>query len=335
MTNRFQNIILKVDSSETDLYLNDYKTHFKYTFDAISVSHDEQIIYSLVSAVIPYSFYSVNEYNNMLDLVIFKNNHGAITSENIFIEIENGNYSSNEYARELTQLLNAKNSLHAIFNITYKRIQNKFLIEVDANTTVNLLFKTGEHNKNSCHNFLGFEKENITILTNVFSNKCANMNEISYFHLKSDLGNNVLSSDNSDNILEIIPMPAIPNSFINYNPVEQNKYLLQSKSISSISFDLQDNFHRSINLNGCSFYLTLKFEIIKNDDYTDIKDPRKLPEQEKTNIEMITENPMIIGTSSPMAPISMKEYIQLENMREMIDKLLIEEQKLKNKKKVK
>ena len=99
----FKTKLLKLDSSKARVYYNAEKTSFQFQLEqAISVTNAESIVYSLLSAYIPYSFYSVNSQNNWLDI------EEAIgtTKTTRSLEIPHGNYSAIDFARTLMGLLN-------------------------------------------------------------------------------------------------------------------------------------------------------------------------------------------------------------------------------------
>jgi hypothetical protein len=328
ITNKFQSKIIKIDSSKAQEYLNEYHTSFLYRFDELRCELNESFVYSLISCNIPYSFYSCNQDNNYLDIQETKN--GVIST--VHIQISEGNYNSYEFSKELMTKLN-DNTIH--YNIIYNKIKNKYQFNI---TTVGcsaiFLFNTGQHNGISCKSFLGFDMEDINITNNITeSTNCITMNDVIYLQIKSDLGeNNMVMSTNDDHILEIIPITSQIYTTIAYKPTEINKYLMHDKQISHINISLQDNHGFEINLNKIPYYMTIKLEVINNNENNI---PYNLnPREDKTNLDMIKEQPDLIDKASEQKPITMndhldhekeiqqmtiKEYIDLKNLESMLN----------------
>ena len=314
---------LKVDSSKANNYYNSYRTAFLYPLsESISVSSGESIIYSLISATIPYAFYGLNQYNYILDV---KETYNNVTHPTKTIYIPYGNYDAYSFAKKLTSLLNHQ---YMEYSITYNKISNKYVIYTTKNNThAEFLFSSGPNRDKSCFIFLGFPHDADVLINNEpMETAMIIMNDIYYLQIKSDLGNqNVMTSDSIDNILEVIPITPSPLSFIYYAPHIQTKYLLSQSNLQSIRFELTDNYNRPIDLNGIPFVLNIKVEIVKNIDYeipTGI-DPRGLNLDnnpiEQTPLERIVEsNGAIIDRPSP---ISLNDVFEMNIIQRMIDEL--------------
>ena len=327
--NSFKSKILKIDSSQATTYLNNEKTAFRTQFQDISIENDESIVYSLISAVIPYSWYSVHKGNNVLDYSITTNN---ITTQHTIL-MAYGNYSASEYLKEFLIILNNPNII-----ILYHRIQNRFSFEYTLiNSSMKFLFKTGPNALKSMHRFLGFELKDVDI-NRTTSTQCVIMNDIFYLYLKTDLGSSIIDCVDIDNVLEVIPINISPLQFIDYHPININKYLLNAKTLSDITISLQTNKHEVLDLNNIPFYITIKIDIVKNDHH-DIayskEDPRnQININEETNLEIFSKNPNLLK-QQPLesAGISMNDYLEYLNLESMLKKINKKESKLKNKRK--
>jgi hypothetical protein len=332
MSESFRTKILKLDSSKATRYDNEYQTACLFQFDEISCRGDESLVYSLLNASIPYSWHSVNKYNQYLDIEEKINN----VSTNRIIIIPAGNYSSVELAKTLTQLLTTQNPAGGlVYNITYNKINNRFLINITTpNATAIFKFGTGENANESCYKLLGCLKIDLLINNVPFlSTNSVIMNDITFLQIKSDLGNNIVSSSNEDNIFEIIPINTQPYSYISYAPYQPNKYLLNQSSINTVSIELVDNENRPINLNGLSFLITIKLVIIDKAQHNIPigVDPRmQQPSEEKTNLQVLEENPGIINIPQPYDPdrtTTLSDLIEYNIIKEMLNEF-----KSKNKK---
>ena len=299
----FNSKVIKIDSGRATQYQNEFKTAFIYSFDSITTYAHQSIIYSVLNCSIPYSFYAVNKYNQYLDIEEKINNQ---TTQRTIV-IPAGNYSAIDFSKTLKTLLNNPN---ITYEIEYNKINNRYLISITTpNATAIFKFRTGENNNESCYKFLGLIKEDL-IINNVplLSMNSIIMNDISYLQIRSDLGNNILSSSNEDNIIEVIPINAVPYGYISYTPHQPNKYLLSSKTLSNIYIQLLDNNNNLVNLNGLSFLITIKIDLIDNDEnkipYAIGRgQPQPLSDDvDKTNLQIIEENPGIINTPAPQEP---------------------------------
>lgn len=290
--------IIKIDSSQAINYYNDYKTSFQAKFDEINCDTDQYILYNLISISIPYSFYSCNNSNNVLDLIEISN---SITTHRTIL-MEHGNYSTSDFSKKLLEELNGVNQI--VYYIVYLKIPNRYHISVNNGSSCIMLFNTGANRNRSIHNFLGFSSIDVTINSSnpVISNQCVVMNEIYYLQLKSDLGTQtMLMSDGTDSILDIIPVASIPYSIINYSPINQQKFTYSNRSLSSISISLLDNLGNDIDLNNVSYYMTFNIEIHHRD--IDVNDPR----ESKSNLEIFYDDPTLLnkdinGSMQPSLP---------------------------------
>ena len=320
--NTFKSKILKIDSSQATSYLNEEKTAFRTQFNTnISIEHDEAIIYSLISCVVPYSWYSTNKNNNVLDYSINNVQHTILMAY--------GNYSATEYLKEFLIILNVNN-----LEMNYHRIQNKFSFKTTTpNSIIKFLFKTGVNTSKSCHKFLGFGHEDIEINNNgITSSQSILMNEIYYLNLKTDLGSSVIESNDVNNILEVIPINVSPLAYIDYHPINTQRYILNSRSLNDITINLVDNNHLPLDLNNLPFYITIKIEVIINENHQK-DDPRSKIINDQTNLEMFTQNPDLLKSTSETNPISMNDYLDYLNLESMIRKINLKEKKLKAKNK--
>jgi hypothetical protein len=314
--------IIKIDSNLCYQYLNEYKTAFIYNFDPIICEMHQSIFYSIISASIPVSFYSVNKYNQYLDVREHINN--TVIDRHIIISA--GNYNAIQYGIEIQRLLNSDTTL--IYTINYNKINNKYYFSASGGTS-DFLFLTGINNMESNYNFLGFNKIDVSISNQqIFSHNVVSMSDIYFLQIKSDLdNNNVISGDLQDNILEIIPINEAPLQFINYAPPSPTKYLYSEKNLRNITIYLIDNMNRPINLNGLSFLINIRIEIVMNEQHNLTTMPNRkelnknmLDNEDKTNLDWIREKPDMIDTNFTI-PAQLPTLIDIQNIQEMINNL--------------
>lgn len=309
----FKTKILKLDSSKSKKYYNKEKTSFEFQLEnSISVTNNESIVYSLVNAYIPYSFYSLNDNNNYLDVSETINNLTTTRS----IQIQPGNYSAYELSRVLMGLLNTST---ISYNIVYNKPSNTFTIYTASITTTSIfLFETGEHSEKSCHLFVGLPKSDTIINHDQFQTNMINMNNIYYLQLKSDIGssNNYLTSDNNDGLLDIINVSDAPLNFISYSPTNPSKFLLHSNTLNSINIALQDNNNNPLDLNGIPYMVTLRIDIINSEEHNIAvaMGRHNMSNVNKTNLEMIMEQPDIVYPATSVNISDMIEYNIIQRM---------------------
>ena len=302
----YKSKILKIDSSKATQYYNSQQTSFLFQLEVpISVTNSETIVYSLTNAYIPYSFYSVNINNCMLDVQeTYTDTLQSIplftsspTTTRRFIALPHGNYSANDFMRTLLLLLNTSNYIH--YTMIYNKTNNTYTISSSLNTNAVFLFQSGLHASQSCHTFLGLPQLDTIINSTPFQTGCITMNDIYYFQIKSDIGSgiNFMMSDNSDGILDVVPISDQPMSFISYNPINPSKFLLLNNSLNSIKIGLTDNYNRIVDLNGIPFLLTIKIDIIdsiENGMHVGNGRDDMVHDHEKTNLEYFMENPALV-----------------------------------------
>jgi hypothetical protein len=261
-----------------------------YQFDAISVEPHRCITYAIQNVSIPFSYYGCNAYNNVLDL--YENN--VVRT----IQMPLGNYNSYQYASTLLTLLN---SASFVYTLTYNSINNKYVLSCDHNTT--LLYETGPHSHLSNHLFLGFDVDtHLTANVPVQSTHACIMTDIQYLQIQSDLGSsNIISSGNEDYLLDIIPINIQPNGYIQYSG-SKTSFQYNDQYLNQIRIKLIDDSGREVDLNGLSFLIIIRIDIIdKESKGIPYSLGRDEPASEKTNLQTIIENPSIIKTAPPFS----------------------------------
>ena len=316
----FNSKILKIDSSKVTRYLNDYKTAFQFVLEpAISVHPNQSIVYSVVNVNIPYSFYSINSYNNYLEVDEKINN---ITTRRTII-IPSGNYSAYDFSKILMIALN-NNTI--TYSIQYNKNSNTYIMSISSPPTATsiFLFSTGPNKLKSIHKFLGIPTEDILINNVPFSTGLITMNDIYYFQLKSDIGlsDKIITADGNDGILEIIPINDQPLNFISFNPMNPNKFLLHNSTLNIITIGLFDNYNRMVDLNSIPFFITIKIDIIDNMENNILTSKgREIEESNMTNLEYIMKNPESIMRPSDQQPLNLSDMIEYNIIKEMLNKI--------------
>lgn len=254
-------------SSETATSYKDpnFTTGFTYDFETITCPDTYTMALRLDSFFCPYSFYGVNEYNCWLDVREVEAKTNTTRTRSVMMPF--GNYYIRDFGIQMTSLLNALNDI--VYVLDVNRNQNTFTISVNVGWQATLLFATGTHSATSCRNQLGFKKNDYLLNPRQSSDQICMMFDILSLSLKMDLVNNiVVSKDNTDNVLALIPIEDKPFSIISYrDPATDKRYLLSQRYINMLTISLVDNNNNLIQLNGKHFYFTLQIDFIPNAKY--------------------------------------------------------------------
>ena len=217
----------------------------EYNLPLIEIPDGFHIYLSVVSCLIPYSFYNINNRNNVLQY-----SFDGITINTLSIPI--GNYNVNS-------LLSVLKSNLVAFTITYDNIKNKFTF---THPTNNFMFMSSS----TCLQILGFNN-NETISSVIFSLtsvNCVNVYTIRTVQVNSNLIAYNINKVQKNNfcILCSVPITCTPFSIIEYINRTNFKTNLFLNRISNIKIKLTDDNGNLIDLNGCHYSLTLQLDVI-------------------------------------------------------------------------
>ena len=203
------------------------------------VKSDKNIIYnniSIIHAELPFSFYIVNEYNNLLSL----------STGNIIIDV--GNYNANS----LMKYLNTKFPIGMV--MTLDRTTGKFNITYNSNFVIN--------SSSTCQKLLGLLK-NINYsgfnITFPYPANCLGTNNI-YIKSPNVILDNYNTSTKDYITLLSIPVSVEPFDLIIYNNFSQTKHLLKNKTLDSIEIIITDDDNNKINFNNTDWSISLQIE---------------------------------------------------------------------------
>jgi len=240
-----ESIQIYLNSQNADKYFNG-ASDCEYHLPLIEIPEGFHIYLSVVSCLIPYSFYNINSSNNVLIYSV-----GGNDSERLTIPI--GNYNVNSLLNVL------RSSLSPLFTITYDNVKNKFTF---THTTYNFMFLSSS----TCLQILGFNN-NIDILSIRFSLtsvNCVNVYSIRTVQVNSNLITYNINKVQKNNfcILCSVPITCTPFSLIEYINRTNFKTNLFLNRISNIKIKLTDDNGNLIDLNGCHYSLTLQLDVV-------------------------------------------------------------------------
>jgi hypothetical protein len=227
----------------------DFKSLCEYNIPNM-IERDETIEYiqfSVRDAVIPVSFYTVNENNSILNII----ENGVYTSYNF----PYGNYNANYFITEFVNLLGSRwsislNNFNSIFTITNS--QNNFTLL--ATSTIDSV--------------LGFSDDissSLTIPYKLTLPRCCNFLPLPRITLRcAELANTTMISSNSSNdVIITIPNNARPNGQIYYQNQSQAKLLFRHHELSRFVVSFTDDNGNLLNFNGISCFFTFQFDIFR------------------------------------------------------------------------
>lgn len=248
------NYIMSVSES-IQLYLDSYYGTKRlgnagdtiYQLPIINVPNDSYIHLSVVSCIIPYSFYNINTNNNVLKYNLIG------TEQQFVVTVPVGNYNINQ----LISYLNANmgNDMQMSYNsisnkVTFSNIVNQFAL-IHTELLRNLGFPDG---------YSSF------YVTSVTPAHCVNLYTVTNISLETNLMTynvtNIVNQRTNSAILANIPVVTNPNGLVFYENLSQYKTNLYVGELSILNIRLLDNRGKLIDLNGCDYTITLQIDSV-------------------------------------------------------------------------
>lgn len=244
----------------TQIYLNSRYATIKpnggdtglcvFEFPNIVLPDGHYVYLSLVSATIPYSFYSFNDNNSSLSL--------QDSVDDFNFSVPNGNY--NIYQLKTAIL----DELGGGWDMSYNAVTNKVTI---SNSTVDFSM-----NPASMNHALGFSETDILHSTDrqLTSSQCINLNQIRAINMEIDMPTTTLNVAQplNQNILATIPVVCQPYGMIQYENPNAFKVNMYCEKMNMIRVKFIDNQGNLINLNGVNWQATLQIDVQSFGDQT-------------------------------------------------------------------
>jgi hypothetical protein len=214
-----------------------------FDFNNLYVPKKHHLHISLVSATIPYSFYTINNSNNKLMY--------TINAETYTLYIDPGNYSISQ----LTTYLNA--NLITGLTCTYDSIRNKMTFSASTGFTFDI--------SSTALRMMGITTY-VSVSNKITSTNCVNLQTIQYINVRTNFktGNFTCDQLYLQTLLCSIPVSNhIPNSNIIYqhqgNVFTIDLYTNTLDNFTIALFDQDDNY---IDLNGCDWSMVIQIDIV-------------------------------------------------------------------------
>lgn len=237
---------LQLSSTNADSK-NDNEYIYYIPSASIPADVQEHIYISVQSAVIPYSFYNINRFNNTL--------YYSLSSNNVeqYFSLPLGNYN-------IKDLVSYFNENFTGFTTTFDKQTNKLAFQ--NNSYLNFTF----YPKSTIYNVLGFTNGLIYNSEGGYlsSRNSVNFNSIQYVNIKSNLNTNSLSKYNLNDrrTLCSIPVNLNPGGVLNYQNSNNFRINTFTNSITELSISFTDQNGNNIDFNGCQWSLVFQFDIV-------------------------------------------------------------------------
>lgn len=213
----------------------------------------EFIMFSVPYAVIPVSFYTINENNNLLDYLY---------NGNLFqIEFPQGNYNANQFISTFAIQKTAGQTL----TLTLDPVTSRFSV---TNTSGTITLK----GTSTCDFIMGFSDDVVgTLVVNTVSTykavcpRCCNFLALPRINMRCNvLANSTMAGSQQTNDLVItIPNNSKPNGQIVYNNSSGIQMLFQQEILNSFVVSLTNDIGQLINFNGISSFWVFQFDIYR------------------------------------------------------------------------
>lgn len=210
------------------------------------IKDDKNIIYntiSIIHAEIPYSFYIINEYNNVLNLSTGK------------IIVDFGNYNVNS----LMKYINSKLPVNMI--LSFNSTNGKFILTY--NQPFNIL-------PSSIYKLMGLEKNKTYNSINYVVNfpYPANLLGTKNLYIKSNI---ILSNYNSATkdyvTLGCIPVNVEPYSIILYNNFSNSSFIINNISLNNIEIEIYDDDNNLVDFNNIDWSIIIEINSFVLQEY--------------------------------------------------------------------
>lgn len=224
----------------------DFKSKCEYNIPNM-IERDEtieHILFSIPDAVIPVSFYIINENNNQL----FVNVNSVVTQYSFPF----GNYNANTFMTLFKTLLGSN------WNITLNTVNSKF-------TVTNLVNDFTILGYSSISSVMGFSDDVVSISLSATMPRCCNFFPLPRINLRCpELANtSTIGSASASDVIITIPNNAKPNGQIYYLNQMQAKLLFRHHDLTRFVISFTDDDGNFLNFNGVSSFFSLQFDIYR------------------------------------------------------------------------
>jgi hypothetical protein len=241
-------IQLHLNSKYASSY-DDETSTYQFNTNLIQIDDNYSIHLSVVNISIPYSFYNINSFNNLL---LYQQLTTPVTNTAIYIPV--GNYTAYQLVSYLNN--NVPNT-----TVTYDSITNKI-------TFTNSLYNfkiLSEYT--TCEDILGLSTNDIynsSILKSLIFPLQLNLASVQLIKVATNYNSGSISNlnDHDMRVLCSFPVSSSPYSLITYTNDNNYRIDLNNNTFNSITIKILDQNEQPINFNGLHFSLTMQLDFI-------------------------------------------------------------------------
>ena len=237
-------------------YYNGLISDAMYSLPVIEITKSEKAYICVKNAVIPNSFYNINNTNNKLNF--------SLNNLNYSITFTNGNYNITTFRTHLYDLLfgldyGQGNNNHKNWNIIYNNKLNKLVYShqyynftfLSSSISFELMgFKDGS----------SYSSVSLTLTSNIGCNMFTTKNI--YVSSENFILNNIDSNNHGkSNIICSMPVQGVSGSFLFYSD-NQRHLVYNTNNLTSFKLKLTDEDGNLIDFNNIHYSLTLEITIL-------------------------------------------------------------------------
>jgi len=215
-----------------------------FDFPTIVIEDGHYVYLSLVSATIPYSFYSFNANNSALSLQ-------DASGEDYNFEVPYGNYNIYQLRSAILAELGGD------WDLSYNAVSNKL--------TFSNTLRDFSLNPASMNHALGFSETETLQSTGrqLTGTQCINLNQIRAINFEIDMPTATMNVAQplNQNILATIPVICQPYAMVQYDNPNGFRINMFCAQMNMIRVKFTDNQGNLINLNGVNWQATLQIDI--------------------------------------------------------------------------
>ena len=223
-----------------------YNSNIEYNINGV-IKDEKYILYNTLSIVhseIPYSFYVINVYNNILSL-----STGDII-------IDKGNYN----ASSLMKFINSKLPVNMV--MSYNSLSGKYTLTYNQPFSIN--------DTTTIYKILGLEKKTYNSISNIiYFPYPANLLGTKNLYIKGNfIMSNLNLKTNDYETIACIPVNVEPFSIIMFNNYSNSSHLIKNKNMDNIEIRIYDDDDNLVNFNNVEWSLTLEITSYIAQDFT-------------------------------------------------------------------
>ena len=235
-----------------------YKSSFQYSIPPLNFRDEsiEYAYYSVNHAVIPVSFYNMNESNNRLDLTYSEIIQGQTGTSVSYLFVP-GNYNATTFKTHFLATLGDN------WTISLDSTTNKF-------TIANSLYSFSVNSTSTISSILGFS-DSLSSYTTTLGNtiefpRVCNFLPTPRIHLRCpQFANSLLVNRNTNqtDILVSVPNDSKLNGQIVYHNFSKSQTLIDVPFLQTFQINITDDENNLVNFNGISSYFEISIDFYK------------------------------------------------------------------------